>query len=450
VSAIRSRLGGTTLRSLFSSLILLLNLGLLLWYSPLLTLVAVAAAAASGVTAVVGGALVLRITRRIVELEGRFFGLMVQLLDGVAKLRVAAAEERAFARWARGFAELARLEFDRRRVQDVIAVINVALAAASTVALFAAAGSLVGGPGAGLSTGKFLAFYVAYGAFIGAVTTLSDTCTDLMAIQILRDRARPLLETRPESPHGGGTPIELGGGVAIDRVTFRYRDDGPPVIADVSLEARPGEFVGLVGPSGSGKSTLLRLMLGFEAPSSGSVLYDGRELAGLDVRAVRRQMGVVLQGGRINAGSIFDNIAGGAHIALTQAWEAVRAAGLAEDVEAMPMGLHTVISEGGTNLSGGQRQRLLLARALVHRPRIVLLDEATSALDNLTQKIVSDRLERLAVTRIVIAHRLSTIRRADRIYVIEGGRVVERGTFDELAAAGGRFASLVARQSAER
>jgi ATP-binding cassette subfamily C protein len=447
VSQIRARLGGTTLRSLFSSVILLLNLGLLAWYSPLLTLVAVVAAIVSGATAVTAGTLLLGFTRRIVELEGRFFGLMVQLLNGVAKLRVAAAEERAFARWATEFSELARLELDRQRVRDAIAVINVALSAASTVALFAVAGSFVGQPGAGLSTGTFLAFYVAYGAFIGAVTTLSNTFTDVMAIRILRERARPLFEERPERTLGGGAPVVLGGRLELDRVTFRYREDGPPVIADVSLEARAGEFVALVGPSGSGKSTLFRLMLGFETPSSGGVLYDGRELGGLDVRGVRRQMGVVLQGGRINAGSIFDNVAAGAQIALKEAWDALRDAGLAEEIEALPMGLHTVISEGGTNLSGGQRQRLLLARALVHRPRILLLDEATSALDNLTQKIVSDSLERLAVTRIVIAHRLSTIRRADRIYVIEAGRIVQHGRFDELAAEEGPFARLVARQS---
>ena len=214
------------------------------------------------------------------------------------------------------------------------------------------------------------------------------------------------------------------------------------------MRAAPGEFIAVVGPSGSGKSTLFRLMLGFESPQAGTVYYDGQDLGGLDVQSLRRQMGVVLQGGRINSGSLFDNIVCGTQISLNDAWEAARATGFADEIEAMPMGMHTIISEGGTNLSGGQRQRMLLTRALVHKPRLLLLDEATSALDNQTQAVVSESLERLQVTRIVIAHRLSTVRRADRIYVLAGGRISQEGGFDELAAQPGLFARLMARQMA--
>jgi ABC-type bacteriocin/lantibiotic exporter with double-glycine peptidase domain len=203
-----------------------------------------------------------------------------------------------------------------------------------------------------------------------------------------------------------------------------------------------------VGPSGCGKSTTIRLIMWFDTPEEGTVYFDGQDLAGLDVSAVRRQLGVVLQNGRINSGPIFENIGGGALITVDEAWEAARMAGFADDIEAMPMGMHTVVSEGGTNLSGGQRQRLLIARALVLKPRILIFDEATSALDNRTQAIVSESIDRLRVTRIVIAHRLSTIRNADRIYVMEAGRVVEQGTFEELAAQPGLFANLIARQMA--
>jgi len=199
-------------------------------------------------------------------------------------------------------------------------------------------------------------------------------------------------------------------------------------------------------PSGSGKSTLLRILLGFEIPATGTVYYDGQDLAGLDVHAVRRQCGVVLQNGRIGSGSLFENITGGALVSLGQAWEAARMAGFAADIEQMPMGMHTVISEGGLNLSGGQRQRLIIARAIVLRPKIILLDEATSALDNRTQAIVAESLEQLNATRIVIAHRLSTIRNADRIYVIEAGRIVQVGQFDDLVNQEGLFARLAARQ----
>ncbi|MEM6838403.1 MAG: ATP-binding cassette domain-containing protein, partial [Cyanobacteria bacterium P01_C01_bin.120] len=218
------------------------------------------------------------------------------------------------------------------------------------------------------------------------------------------------------------------------------------ILDELSFAAQPGEFIALVGPSGSGKSTAMRLLLGFDTPEKGNVYYDGQDLSGLDVVAVRRQFGVVLQTSRLSAGSIFENLAGGALISLEDAWDAAEKAGLADDLRAMPMQMHTVVSEGGTNLSGGQRQRLLIARALAVKPKIMLMDEATSALDNRTQKIVTDSLDRLNVTRVVIAHRLSTIRNADRIYVVEAGRLIQQGSFDELATAGGLFGQLIKRQ----
>jgi ATP-binding cassette subfamily C protein len=238
------------------------------------------------------------------------------------------------------------------------------------------------------------------------------------------------------------------GRITIDRVSFRYRKDGALILEDVNINAEPGEFIALVGGSGSGKSTIFRLLLGFETPEEGSIYYDGQDLSGLDVSAVRRQLGVVLQNGKIMSSSIFENLAGGARITLDEAWEASRMAGFADDIDAMPMGMHTVISEGGGNLSGGQRQRLLIAKALVLKPRILLFDEATSALDNRTQAIVSESLDKLQVTRIVIAHRLSTIRNAHRIYVLQAGKVVQQGSFDELAFREGLFAQLMQRQMA--
>ena len=216
----------------------------------------------------------------------------------------------------------------------------------------------------------------------------------------------------------------------------------------MTLQIRPGEFVAVVGPSGSGKSTLLRLLLGFESPGAGAVYYDGQDLQGLDVNAVRQQIGVVLQSSQVTAGDILGNIAGGAIIDESAAWRAATTAAIADDINAMPMGMHTVCAPRGSNLSGGQRQRLLIARAVARTPSLLMLDEATSALDNASQAAITDALDRLDVTRVVIAHRLSTIRNADRIIVMEAGRVVQEGSYDELMAQPGAFAELAKRQIA--
>jgi ABC-type bacteriocin/lantibiotic exporter with double-glycine peptidase domain len=279
------------------------------------------------------------------------------------------------------------------------------------------------------------------------VHILVSTALDLVNLKPVWDRARPILETPPEDAGTAGEQHEPQGAIELEKVSFAY-PDGPTVLHEIDLAVRPGEFVAIVGASGSGKSTLLRLLLGFESPAAGTVRYDGKNVKGLDLRYLRKRLGTVLQGGKLWAGDILTNIVGANPLGVDAAWDAARRAGLERDIEAMPMGLYTVVGEGLSTLSGGQRQRVLIARALVGGPRIVLFDEATSALDNISQATVLQGLAGLEATRIVIAHRLNTVRNADRIVVLERGRIVQVGSFDQLAREAGAFRAMLARQVA--
>ncbi|NEO76868.1 NHLP bacteriocin export ABC transporter permease/ATPase subunit [Moorena sp. SIO4G3] len=448
VNQIRDRLSGSILRTLFTSLFSLLNLGLLIVYSFPLAFVAIAIALVAVIITTLSGLITRRKMRPLQELSGEIFGLTVQLIGGISKLRVAAAESEAFTCWAKKYTQQVKLILSTQLVEDLLTAFNVMLPAVSSMLLFGFTVALMAQSvgETGLSTGTFLAFNTAFGTFITSATRLSNTLIDSLDITILWERAQPILQTKPEVDADKYHPGRLSGKLKLDQVCFRYRQDSPLVLDNITLDAKAGEFIAIVGSSGSGKSTIMRLLLGFETPEAGAIFYDGKDLSGLDIAAVRRQLGVVLQNGRIMSGSIWENIAGGAIVSPDQAREALQMAGLAEDIQAMPMGIHTIISEGGGNLSGGQRQRLFIARALVHKPQILLFDEATSALDNRTQGIVTNSLEQLGVTRIVIAHRLSTIRHADRIYVLHGGKIVQQGSFEELAAVEGLFADLMARQ----
>jgi ABC-type bacteriocin/lantibiotic exporter with double-glycine peptidase domain len=302
-----------------------------------------------------------------------------------------------------------------------------------------------------MKAGSFLAFTIAFANLMAAVLAVGYTSIGLLELVPRYERIRPILEEQPEFPAAVVEPVRLTGALALNHVSFRYpgQEKGAKTLDDVSLQVRPGEFVAIVGPSGSGKSTLMRLLLGFEAPDSGTVTYDGRELATLDPRDVRRQIGVVLQHAQLMPSDIFNNIVGFApFLSVDDAWQAARMAGLEDDIRQMPMGMHTLVGEGGGNLSSGQRQRLLIARAIVRRPKILLLDEATSALDNVTQTIVSDSLtnQLKGVTRVVIAHRLDAILSADRIYVVRDGRIVQSGRYQQLLEEPGPFRDLARRQ----
>lgn len=279
--------------------------------------------------------------------------------------------------------------------------------------------------------GGLAAFLAAFTRFNGGVTQMAHTVVTLLAIRPLLERAMPILTEAPEVSEDREDPGTLSGAVEFSQISFRYAADGPLILDNVSLSVKAGEFVAIVGASGCGKSTLIRLLLGFERPEKGRVLLDGKDMSELDILAVRRQMGVVLQNSKPLAGSLYENIVGASGCGIDDAWEAAEMAGLADDIRALPMGMHTVVTESGS-LSGGQVQRLMIARAIVSKPRILVLDEATSALDNRVQARITKSLESLAVTRIVVAHRLSTVVRAHQIVVMEGGRIVEQGNYEQL------------------
>jgi ABC-type bacteriocin/lantibiotic exporter with double-glycine peptidase domain len=334
-----------------------------------------------------------------------------------------------FVLWAEQFSVFKSMGRQLRLQSNRMVVFQSVFPLLGCILLFALAGTST----RHIAAGAFVVFLSAFLQALAGVVEVSSAWSVALARMPMVARVMPILKTEPEVKAAQESPGELTGAIEL-------------VLKGLSLRIEPGQFVAFVGDSGAGKSTLIRLLLGFEAPESGAVRYDSQDLAGLDMEAVRKQMGVVLQSGRLLSGDILANIVGATGRGVDDAWEAARMAGIADEIRAMPMGMYTLAGEGGSSLSGGQRQRLLLARAIVARPRILLLDEATSALDNLTQSIVTTSLESLRATRIVIAHRLSTIQHADRIFVLDQGRVVESGTYEELLAAGGKFTRLASRQ----
>ncbi|KMO38427.1 ABC transporter [Methylobacterium variabile] len=444
VDAVRRVLTGQSLRNLFAGIACAISIGLMLYYDVRLALVAVALSLVRSLLITLAAAIRLRHEGRHFEMQGRESGFILQLFSGIPKLRVANATVRALSVWSGLFTAQKAHHVAAQRVANRLAVVEAVFPTLATIAIFAAAI----GFGSTLTSnlGAFLAFFAAFGqtmAKIGAWAT--GVGEALVAIPHVR-RMRPLLTAEPESSDDRKPAGDLAGAIELSRVTFRYGASGPPVLDDLSLRVAPGEYVAIVGPSGGGKSSLFRLLLGFEHPEAGAVFYDGKALDTLDISTVRRQLGVVLQNGRLTTGSLYENICGGVPLPMDQALEAARLAGLEADIQAMPMGLHTMVAEGVNTLSGGQRQRLLIARAIARRPRILLLDEATSALDNASQAVVSASLGALNVTRIVIAHRLSTVREADRIVVLVDGRIIQSGSFAELSAVPGVFAQFAERQ----
>ena len=387
----------------------------------------------------------MRITERQMNEAGKESGIVYALINGVAKIKNAGAEKRAFAKWSRQYVNAAEYLYKPPMFLKLNGTIITAISLVGTIVIYYTAIH------SGITMADYMAFNSAYGMVSGAFASLAGIVITISRIQPILKMVTPILETEPEIDTKRQVVTRLRGSIELNNVSFRYQKTMPNVLDNLSLKIRPGQYVAIVGKTGCGKSTLIRILLGFEKPQKGAVYYDGKDINSMDVKSLRQKIGVVMQNGKLFQGDIYSNITISApQLTLEQAWEAAEMAGMADDIRQMPMGMHTIISEGHGGISGGQRQRLLIARAIAPKPRILIFDEATSALDNITQKQVSESLERLKCTRIVIAHRLSTIRHCDRIVVLDQGKIVEDGTYEELLEKKGHFAELVERQQVDR
>lgn len=441
VNSLCSMMADSILSVGLSSLMSLLYITQIFRYAPALVWPSILIILATVVVSVTASFVQIGVSRKKMKLAAEEAGMSYAMMNGMQKIRMSGSEKRMFARWGRLFARNARLEYNPPLFLKLNGVITTAVSLGGTILLYYLAVKT------GVAGSEYFAFNAAYGRVMGAFSALAGIAISAASIRPVLEMAEPILKAEPEVSAEREAVTSVSGSIEMSHVTFRYEENTPYVLQDLSLKIRAGEYVAIVGRTGCGKSTIVRLLLGFETPERGAVFYDRHDLSKIDPRSLRRQIGVVIQNGQLFHGDIYSNITISApHLTLAEAWEAAEIAGLAQDIREMPMGMQTIITEGQGGISGGQKQRLMIARAVAPKPRILIFDEATSALDNKTQKQVSEALDGLKCTRIVIAHRLSTIQNCDRILVMDQGAIVEEGKYEELIAKNGYFAELVARQ----
>ena len=441
IQSLCSMLVSTVLNTGLTSVFSLIYISQIFKYAPVLVIPALLIILATILFSLITTFYQMKYSKKQMEIAAEESGMSYALITGVQKIKLSGAEKRAYARWSKLYAKQVELAYNPPMFLRANAAFSSIISLTGVLIMYFMAVQ------SGVSVADYYAFNTAYGMVSGAFMSLAGIATTIAQFKPILDMAKPIMDAVPEVSEGKLVIERLSGGIELNNVFFRYSENMPLVINNLSLKIRSGQYVAIVGATGCGKSTLMRIMLGFEKPQKGAVYYDGKDLNSIDLKSLRRKIGVVMQNGKLFQGDIFSNITISApQLSMDEAWEAAEMAGIAEDIRRMPMGMHTIISEGSGGISGGQRQRLMIARAIAPKPKILMFDEATSALDNLTQKIVSDSLDKLKCTRIVIAHRLSTIRHCDRIIYLEKGQIVEDGTYDELIAKNGKFAELVERQ----
>ena len=384
------------------------------------------------------------INNKKMKMNPKLQSLVFDLFNGMQKIKIAGAERRAFAIWAKQYSKCQKFDFDPPLIIKISKVIGGIISSLGMIILYWIASKNR------IAIVNYMTFGIAYGAVSSAIMSLNDVALKLANLKPIIDLINPFMKSDTENKSKGKIVNSLHGLIEINNVSFKYHKNSDLVINNLSLKIKPGEYVSIVGQTGCGKSTILRLLLGFETPLKGGVYYDNRDIGDLDKNSLRRKIGVVMQNGSLFQGDIYSNITVTAPWkTIDDAWKAAELAGLDKDIAAMPMQMHTLISEGTGGISGGQKQRLMIARALINKPKILFFDEATSALDNITQKIVADNIDKLRCTRVVIAHRLSTIKNCDRILVMDKGKIVEEGKFENLMAKKGLFYELAKRQMVE-
>jgi NHLM bacteriocin system ABC transporter ATP-binding protein len=441
VNSLCELLLGNVFSTGLTSLVSLLYVTQIFRFAPALVVPAITVILASVFFSIISALTQVKISKSVMEKGAEEAGLSYALISGIQKIKLAGAEKRAFARWAGTYSEAAELSYNPPLFIKANSAIASAISLAGTILIYYIAIKTK------VSPPDYMAFNSAFGSLTGAFAALTGVALSVAQIKPILEMAEPILKTEPESSENKKMVTSLKGNIELSNVYFRYNETMPYIVNGMSLKIKAGEYIAIVGTTGCGKSTLLRLLLGFETPERGAVYFDGKDISKLDLRSLRRRIGVVTQNGNLFQGDIYSNIVISApQLGIDDAWEAAEIAGIADDIRAMPMGMQTIISEGQGGISGGQKQRLMIARAIAPKPKILMLDEATSALDNKTQKQVSDALDKLKCTRIVIAHRLSTIKNCDRILVLDKGNIMEDGTYDELIEKNGLFAELVARQ----
>ena len=445
IQSLCSMLVSTVLTTGLTSVFSLMYISQIFAYAPALVVPALGIILATIVFSLITTFAQMGYTKKKMELSAQESGMSYAMITGVQKIKLSGAEKRMFARWSKLYSQQLMVSYNPPMFLRANSAFSAIISLGGMILMyFMAVQSKV-------SVADYYAFNTAYGMVSGAFMSLAGIATTIAQFKPTIAMAKPIMDAIPEVSEGKLVVERLSGGIELNNVSFRYNENMPNVVDDLSLKIRPGQYVAIVGATGCGKSTLMRIMLGFEKPQKGAIYYDGKDLSSIDLKSLRRKIGVVMQNGKLFLGDIFSNITISApQLTMDDAWAAAEMSGIADDIRAMPMGMHTIISEGSGGISGGQRQRLMIARAIAPKPKILMFDEATSALDNITQKIVSESLEKLKCTRIVIAHRLSTIKECDRIIYLEKGKIVEDGTYDQLIALNGKFAQLVERQRLDK